>query len=101
MGTHPIFESDFDCLTENKSELRDKVTAITLDISNWDAVEAALSADGVLAGVNGLVNNAAIAKLGKFIDAKPEDFDNHFNINVIAMMHVGQLVTRQMIKEKQ
>ena len=44
--------------------------------------------------------HAAIAKLYKFIDAKSEDFDNHFNINVKAMMHVGQLVTRQMIKEK-
>ena len=99
-GAHVIAvsrtQADLDKL---KSELGDKVTTITLDIANWDAVESALTED-VLQGVTGLVNNAAIAKLDKFIDAKPEDFDNHFNINVKAMMHIGQLVTRQMIKEK-
>ena len=99
-GAHVIAvsrtQADLDKL---KSELGDKVTTITLDIANWDAVESALP-ESVLAGVTGLVNNAAIAKLDKFIDAKSEDFDNHFNINVKAMMHVGQLVTRQMIKEK-
>lgn len=99
-GAHVIAvsrtQADLDKL---KSELGDKVTAITLDIANWDAVESALP-ESVLSGVTGLVNNAAIAKLDKFIDAKSEDFDNHFNINVKAMMHVGQLVTRQMIKEK-
>ena len=99
-GAHVIAvsrtQADLDKL---KSELGDKVTTITLDIANWDAVESALP-ESVLSGVTGLVNNAAIAKLDKFIDAKSEDFDNHFNINVKAMMHVGQLVTRQMIKEK-
>lgn len=89
-------QADLDKL---KGELGDKITAITCDIGNWDAVEKALTED-VITGVSGLVNNAAIAKLDKFIDAKPEDFDNHFNINVKAMMHVGQIITRNMIKEK-
>lgn len=99
-GAHVIAvsrtQADLDKL---KSELGENVTTITLDIANWDAVESALP-ETVLSGVTGLVNNAAIAKLDKFIDAKSEDFDNHFNINVKAMMHVSQLVTRQMIKEK-
>jgi len=27
MGTHPIFESDFDCLTDNKSYIMDETAA--------------------------------------------------------------------------
>ena len=62
-GAHVIAvsrtQADLDKL---KSELGDKVTTITLDIANWDAVESALP-ESVLSGVTGLVNNAAIAKL--------------------------------------
>jgi len=31
MGTHPIFESDFDCLTENETDKKFKQTIIQIN----------------------------------------------------------------------
>merc|ERR1711970_1187479 len=39
MGTHPIFESDFDCLTESKMEEKANKAALSeLNIINWKSV---------------------------------------------------------------
>ena len=68
-----------------------------MDISNWEAVDAALTAE-VLSGVTGLVNNAAVARLAKFVDCEPSEFDALMNVNVKSMMHISQLVAKEMIK---
>ena len=56
--------------------------------------------NSVLNGVDGLVNNAAVAVLAKFTEVPPDQFDHLMNVNVKAMMHVGQLVSKQMIKNQ-
>jgi len=52
MGTHPIFESDFDCLTDEMSEkLESKESEDSLESNlddEWEAVCASVIADGVV-----------------------------------------------------
>ena len=97
-GAHVIAvsrtESDLQKLA---NDLGSGVTVITLDIGDWDAVDAALT-DAVLDGVDGLVNNAAIARCEPFFQSTAKDFDDMMNVNVKSMMHISQLVTKNMIK---
>lgn len=84
-------------LVKLKKDLGESVTAITLDVSNWDLVEEKLSR---INDVTGLVNNAAIAICSPFLNATEKEFDSQFNVNVKAGMHVSQIVARSMINRK-
>merc|ERR1712168_1448677 len=53
MGTHPIFESDFDCLTEEpmsaKQESKESEESLESNLDDeWEAVCASVIADGVV-----------------------------------------------------
>ena len=98
-GAHVVAVSRTAADLEKLSEdLNEKVTCITLDIGDWDRVESALT-DDVLEGVDGLVNNAAIARCEPFFQSSKKDFDDMFNINVKALMHISQIVTKKMIAQ--
>ncbi|KAL0272784.1 UNVERIFIED_CONTAM: hypothetical protein PYX00_005628 [Menopon gallinae] len=74
------------------------IKTICCDISDWDATRTALRD---LPPVHGLVNNAAIALLGPFLEVKPEDFDLMFSTNVKSVVNVSQIVAKQMIQRKE
>ncbi|XP_041939625.1 L-xylulose reductase isoform X1 [Alosa sapidissima] len=67
------------------------VRPVCVDLSDWEATEAALKDVGP---VDLLVNNAAYASLQPFLEVTPEQFDMSFNINVKAALHVAQIVAR-------
>lgn len=69
------------------------VRPVCVDLSDWEATEAALKDIGP---VDLLVNNAAYASLQPFLEVTPEQFDMSFNINVKAALHVAQIVARGM-----
>jgi len=141
MGTHPIFESDFDCLTEMldftgktiivtgagkgigrgltvklvelgahviaisrtqadldqlSNELGGGVTPIALDLADWEAVEKVVTPE-LVKNATGLVNNAAVARLARFVDCDKDEFDALMNINVKSMMQMSQIVAKVMI----
>merc|ERR1712037_644446 len=53
MGTHPIFESDFDCLTEKSSvKIADSTVSYTCKMNNEDSVESKNSGENTLAADN-------------------------------------------------
>lgn len=58
--------------------------ARTVDVSDLDAVRAAMQADEADWGAapDILVNNAGIGRLGSLLDATPEDFDRTMAVNV-------------------
>ena len=83
---------------ENLDKLRaqdSSIQTVCVDLGDWEATKKAV--ESVLP-VDLLVNNAAVAKLKPFLDATEEEFDLSFNINVKAMMHVSQVVARDMIQ---
>lgn len=77
-----------------------------VDLSNWDETKKALKDVGP---VDLLVNNAAYAKLtpltgatsGESVEEITEnDCDDHFNINVKAVVNVTQIIAKGMIKRE-
>ncbi|XP_038160440.1 L-xylulose reductase [Cyprinodon tularosa] len=69
------------------------VVPVCLDLADWAATESALKN---LEPVDLLVNNAAYASLQPFLEVTPDQFDQSFNVNVKAVLHVSQIVARGM-----
>ncbi|KAM4624619.1 L-xylulose reductase [Polymixia lowei] len=69
------------------------ITPVCVDLADWEATDTALRDVGP---VDLLVNNAACAMLQPFLEVTPDQFDNSFNINVKAVLHVSQVVARGM-----
>ncbi|XP_074477008.1 L-xylulose reductase-like [Sebastes fasciatus] len=68
--------------------------SLCVDLADWGATEAALQDVGP---VDLLVNNAAYYYLQPFLEVTPDQFDQSFNVNVKAVLHVSQIVARDMI----
>ncbi|XP_033840850.1 L-xylulose reductase [Periophthalmus magnuspinnatus] len=69
------------------------IVPVCVDLSDWGATAAALEHAGPF---DLLVNNAACANLQSFLEVTPEKFDQSFNVNVRAVLHVSQIVARSM-----
>ena len=67
------------------------------DLADASAVTASIKAVLDAGPCQLLVNNAAIAINGPFLEARTEDFDSLFAINVRAVMQVSQLLATAMI----
>lgn len=70
------------------------IQVLCVDLADWEATEAALSKVG---DVDLLVNNAAVAMLQPFLEVTKEAFDRSFSVNLRAVLHVSQIISRQMI----
>ncbi|XP_077300509.1 L-xylulose reductase [Arctopsyche grandis] len=86
----------------NLKSLKDQVSVETVcvDLGQWDAARNAIQKAIKNKPIHGLVNNAAIAQLEPFLDAKPESFDTSFNINVKSALNMSQIVAKNMIGNK-
>jgi len=83
MGTHPIFESDFDCLTEMS---KSKSLVLTLSVVAVSALQSSFTTscpdaynepiDFVYTWVNGSEPDFLVA-LAKYTDFEPDAFDNN------------------------
>ena len=71
--------------------------ALTLDVTDIDAVRAALAAR---APFQVLVNNAGMNRPAPLIDVKVEDFDAIMGLNVRAAFFVAQTVARRLVDDK-
>lgn len=60
-------------------------------------IEAALQKIECLGDIHLLVNNAGITILSPFEEAKPNDFDKIFSVNVKAPMFIAQVIAKRMI----
>ncbi|NXI21166.1 DER reductase, partial [Sterrhoptilus dennistouni] len=67
-----------------------------LDLADWEAVEAALGAAGPF---ELLVNNAAVAELQPFLEVTRSALQRSLDVNFGAVLHVSQIVARQMIAQ--
>ncbi|XP_058805848.1 L-xylulose reductase-like [Phymastichus coffea] len=74
-----------------------KIHTICVDVANWDATRTAIK--NVLP-IDLLVNNAAIAILTSFLDVKPQDFDQIFNVNLKSVINISQIVAEDLIERQ-
>ncbi|NXX48515.1 DER reductase, partial [Tricholaema leucomelas] len=72
------------------------ITPLCLDLADWDATEAAVSAAGPF---QLLVNNAGVAMLQPFLKVTRDALQRSFDVNLHAVLHVSQIVARQMIAQ--
>ncbi|XP_046468749.1 L-xylulose reductase-like isoform X1 [Neodiprion pinetum] len=71
-----------------------KIEIITADLADWESTRAAIEGVG---RIDLLVNNAAAARLDRFLDVKPDDVDVLFNVNLKSVINVSQVAAKSMI----
>ncbi|KAI1232553.1 hypothetical protein IHE44_0007021 [Lamprotornis superbus] len=72
------------------------IETLCLDLADWEAVEAAVGAAGPF---ELLVNNAAVAELQPFLEVTRSALQRSLDVNFGAVLHVSQIVARQMIAQ--
>lgn len=78
-----------------------KVTYATADVADNESVTAAVDhIKSELGQVDILINNAGIAKFGKFLDLSPEDFKNIIDTNLMGIYYVTRAVLPEMIERE-
>nr|XP_057917889.1 L-xylulose reductase [Doryrhamphus excisus] len=82
-------QSDLDSLVRECPS----IIPVCVDLADWGATAAALKNIGP---IDLLVNNAAYANLQPFLEVTPDQFDQSFNVNVKAVLHVSQIVATGM-----
>lgn len=90
-------------LEDVKSEIGadDRVLIVSGDVSSRDDVQAAIEAHiSRYGGLDGLVNNAAIASGGKVDEVDFEDWKKLMSINVDGVFHTTSLAKEHLVKSK-
>ncbi|GFR23909.1 hypothetical protein TNCT_342061 [Trichonephila clavata] len=82
-------QADLDALKKESP----KIQPLCLDISNWDLTKNALKGIGP---IDLLVNNAGIMELKEYGTYTEHDVDRTMNINVKAIINIGQLIASDM-----
>lgn len=83
-------QEDLDSLKKEEPAIQ----TVCIDLCD---IEATLKTVESIGDIHLLVNNAGIAILGPFEEAKPEDFDKIFSVNVKAPLFIAQVVAKKMI----
>ncbi|GFS51733.1 hypothetical protein NPIL_417181, partial [Nephila pilipes] len=82
-------QSDLDALKKESS----KIQPLCLDISNWELTKNALKGIGP---IDLLVNNAGIMEPKEYGTYTEQDVDKTMNINVKAIVNIGQMIANDM-----
>lgn len=78
-----------------------KTTSAVADVANILAVNKAVkSIKKELGSIDILINNAGIAKFGKFLDLKPVEWENQIKVNLFGVYYVTRAVLPQMIERQ-
>lgn len=78
-----------------------KVSVASADVSDLDAVNTAIDViKNELGPIDILINNAGIAKFGKFLDLEPADWENQIKVNLFGVYYVTRAVLPQMIERQ-
>lgn len=88
-------------LEELQNELKKwgvKTAIASADVSDIQAVNKAVeSIQDELGNIDILINNAGIAKFGKFLELDPAEWENQIKINLFGVYYVTRAVLPQMI----
>lgn len=94
-------ESDLQSLAKD-IEAKGVTSAIaTADVSDIKSVNKAVSAiQQTLGNIDILINNAGIAKFGKFLDLETDEWEAQIKVNLFGVYYVTRAVIPQMIERK-
>jgi L-xylulose reductase len=70
------------------------IKPICVDLADWTATKTAVEAIGQ---IDMLVNCAAVLQLASFVDVKPEQFAQSFEVNVKSVLNVTQIVAKSLM----
>jgi L-xylulose reductase len=70
------------------------IKQVWLELRDWSDTQSVVAS---LGKIDLLVNNAAILQLAPIADARPEEFDQSFEVNVKAVLNVSQVVAKGLI----
>jgi len=94
-------EKDIQLVAEEIKALGVKASYATADVSNREAVEAAVAQlQNDLGPIDILINNAGTGTFGKFLELEPEVWENQIKINVFGVYYTTRAVLPQMIERK-
>ena len=93
-----VLDNNAEALAEIKSELPAIDGTIQADVSDADAVTRAFDElDGLLGGVDILINNAGISARAAFLDITPEQWRRVMDVNLNGIFFVAQGAARRML----
>ncbi|CAL8122222.1 unnamed protein product [Orchesella dallaii] len=72
-----------------------KIIPICANLLNWEEAKETIES---IEAVDCLINNAGIYEPHKFLSLTMESYDEHFNVNLKAVVLVSQIVARKMIE---
>lgn len=94
-------ESDLIALSREIEERGVKSAIAVADISNIESVNSAVQEiQNSLGNIDILINNAGIAKFGKFMDLEPAEWEDQIKVNLFGTYYVTRAVIPQMIDRK-
>lgn len=92
-------ESDLQSLAKDIEATGVKAAIAVADVSSIDSVNTAVAKiQQDLGNVDILINNAGIAKFGKFLDLEPEEWEAQVKVNLFGVYYVTRSVIPQMIE---
>ena len=93
-----ILDNNEEALAEIKSELPSLSGTIQADVSDPDAVGGAFDElDGLVGGVDVLINNAGISVRASFVDITPEQWRRVMDVNLNGVFFVAQAAAKRML----
>ncbi|MBM7704738.1 3-ketoacyl-ACP reductase [Metabacillus iocasae] len=93
-------EADLQSVASEVEALGVQVAYATADVASMEEVETAVaSLKEKLGSTDILINNAGIAKFGKFLEVDPEDWKKIIDVNLMGVYYVTRAVLPQMIEK--
>jgi 3-oxoacyl-[acyl-carrier protein] reductase len=91
-------------LLELKDELKRfgvKTSIAVADVANIESVNTAVKfIQKELGAIDMLINNAGIAKFGKFLELEPSEWEDQIKVNLFGVYYVTRAVLAQMIERQ-
>jgi len=94
-----IGDIDIDRARISASEIGEAATAVEMDVTRQDSIDAAVAATAEAFGqIDVLINNAAIFTAAPIVEIERDDYARVFDINVSGTLFTMQAVARHMIE---
>lgn len=77
-----------------------RVSVIDVDVAKWDDVQAKVADHFAAQPVDMLINNAGIAKPGKFLELPLEEFRQQMDVNYFGSVHMCRALLPRMIERR-
>lgn len=78
-----------------------KVSVSSADVSDIQSVnKATIHIKNELGAIDILINNAGVAKFGKFLDLDPAEWENQIKVNLLGVYYVTRAILPEMIERQ-